>query len=36
MGFYHSVLMLGGNEIGPVTNSEMLFAALAMVAAAII
>jgi len=36
MSFYHAVLMLGGNELGPITPAENLFAAVAMVAAAII
>lgn len=34
--FYHAVLMLGGNEIGPRTNFELGFVAYIMLAGAII
>jgi len=36
MSFYYSVLMFGGNEIGPTLAPEFLFASIFMVAAAII
>lgn len=36
MSFYYSVLMFGGNEIGPTLELEFAFVSITMVAAAII